>query len=621
MQSANPEYETKVVPAEEAVARIGRGQRVFVGSVAGEPAHLLRTLAARGADLADVELVQFDPIGERTYLSPELRDRIRANAFFVSESLRAAVADCRADYTPAHLSKVPEMFRGGQIPLDVALIMVSPPDAHGYVSLGVSVDITRAAVETAKLVIAQVNPRMPRTLGGALMHVRNVDLFVEHEEELPEVKLADPEEGHRRIAANISRLIPDGATIQVGAGRIPNAVIRYLDDKKDLGIHTEVFSDGLMELVKRGVVTGAKKTFRPGKIISSIVVGTRELYDFVDHNPALELHPSDYVNSALSIAKNANMCAINSGLEVDLTGQVCADSLGFRFYSGLGGHADFTRGASMAPGGKPIIALPSRAITPDGPVSRIVPALKEGAGVLTTRGDIHYVVTEHGIAHLHGKSMRQRAMALIGVAHPEFRQDLLHAAKARRLVFANQIVPAPGAIYPEELETRAEVSDGPSVLLRPVKPSDEEAMKDLFYSFSEQTRYLRFHSAVKEMPHNRLQLFCNVDYNAEMALVAVEEVEGREDRLLGIGRYLMDEGVRTAEVAFVIRDDWQGRGLGRKIFYELARIAKTKDINRFTAEVLVENQAMLSVFRSGGFPMKTNRKAGLIHVEIDLTEV
>ncbi|MHC4859148.1 MAG: acetyl-CoA hydrolase/transferase family protein, partial [Planctomycetota bacterium] len=522
-------YERKLTTAEEAVSRVKRGDRVFVATAAGEPRHLVRALTDRAEELADVELVQFHTLSDAPYAAPELKDRIRANALFASDAVRDAVSECRADYTPIFLSQVPRLFHAKKLPLDVALVTVSPPDQHGYLSLGVSVDITRAAVETADLVVAQVNPGMPRTFGSSLLHESEVDLLVEHEEHLAEVPMAEPDEVHRRIAAHISRLVPDGATIQVGAGRIPNAVIPHLEGKNDLGVHTELFSDGLMRLVENGVITGRKKTFHPGKIVASLAMGTQELYDFVDGNPVLELHASDYVNSPRNIASNHSMVAINSGLEVDLTGQVCADSLGYRFYSGMGGHADFIRGAALAPDGKPIVALPSTAETPEGVVSRIVPSLREGAGVLTTRGDVHYVVTEYGIAYLHGKTIRERAMALIWVAHPDFRQDLLHAAKSRRLVYAHQIVPPRRAVYPEELETRVGLADGEDVLLRPVKHTDDELMKDLFYSLSEHSRYLRFHTVLREMPHRRRQLFVNIDYFQEMAIVAVAEVEGRDE--------------------------------------------------------------------------------------------
>ncbi|MCU0725615.1 MAG: GNAT family N-acetyltransferase [Planctomycetes bacterium] len=613
-------YDQRRVTAAQAVARIYSGDHLFVGTAAGEPKHLVQALVDRSAEVADLELIQFHPLGEVPYAKRGMEDRIRINSLFVSDAVRDTVAECRGDYTPALLSQLPGLFRTRKLPVNVALISVTPPDEHGYCSLGVSVDITRTVVDMAELVIAQVNPRMPRTFGSSFVHVGEIDLFVEHEEDLPILPIPAHEEVHDRIAAHISRLVPDGATIQVGAGRIPNAVIPLLNEKNDLGVHTELFSDGLMELAKLGVITGRRKTFHPGKIVASLAAGGPELYRYLDRNPSVEMHGSDYVNSIVNIAANHAMVAINSCLEVDLTGQVCADSLGYRFFSGMGGHADFIRGAALAPEGKPIIALPSTAKTAEGVVSRIVPALKEGAGVLTTRGDIHYVVTEHGVAYLHGKNIRERAMSLISIADPAFRQELLHAAKARRLVFAHQIIPPRGVTYPAELETTVRMEDGMQVLIRPVKPTDDELMKELFYSFSEKTRYLRFHRVLKAMPHARRQVFSNVDYRDEMAIVAVL-VSGEIEEPLGVGRYMMDEGTKSAEIAVVVRDDWQGRGLGRRLFKRLASIAKDRGIVKFTGDVLAENEAMMSIFRNTGIPMNTKREDGVIHVEVDLTRL
>jgi GNAT superfamily N-acetyltransferase len=381
-----------------------------------------------------------------------------------------------------------------------------------------------------------------------------------------------------------------------------------------------MFSDGLLPLLESGVVDNSRKNIHRGKVVATFVMGSRKLYEFVDDNPLIRMLDVAYVNNIATIRKNRQMVSVNSAIQVDLTGQVCADSFGFRFYSGMGGHADFIRGAALAPEGKPIIALPSTADTPQGRVSRIAPALKEGAGVLTTRGDIHYVVTEHGIAYLHGKSMRERAMALIGIADPDFRQDLLHAAKSRRLVFAHQIIPARGTVYPEELETLVTLETGTDVLFRPIKATDDELVKDLFYSFSEKTRFQRFMRVVKAMPHAQRQVFCNIDYQQEMAILATLEVESTEEAL-GVGRYMIDEGTKSAEIAVVVRDDWQGRGVGRHLFQRLAEIAKARGIAKFTANVLVGNEAMMNIFRSVGPHMKSHAEKDVIRVEIDLTKM
>jgi len=372
------------------------------------------------------EAVQVIQSGQRVFLT----GNCSVHTLFISANVRQAVHEGRADFTPVFLSEVPGLFRS-ELPLDVALIHVSPPDEHGFCSFGVEVGITKPAAEAARVVIAEVNDRMPRTLGDSFIHVSKIDHFVPVSYPLPELPQGQPGEIQMRIAQHIADLIPDGATLQLGIGGIPDAVLYYLKDKRDLGIHTELFSDGVVELVERGVITNERKTLHRGKIIAGFVLGTQRLYDFVDNNAMVEFHPTDYVNDPFVIAQNDNMVAINSAIEVDLTGQVCADSIGPRFYSGVGGQVDFIRGAARSKGGKPIIALPSTA--KGGTISRIVATLKPGAGVTTTRNDVHYVVTEYGVAYLHGKTIRQRAEALIGIAHPDYRADLRR--EAQRLGF------------------------------------------------------------------------------------------------------------------------------------------------------------------------------------------
>lgn len=424
-------FHERVTTAEEAVKVIRSGYRVFLTGNCSVPQVLLKALVdrARAGEIHNVEIVQVLTIGPADYVSPELEGRIRVNTLFISANVRQAVHEGRADFTPIFLSEIPALFRSGELPLDVALIHVSPPDEHGFCSFGVEVGITKPAAESARIVIAEVNDRMPRTLGDAFIHVSKVDYFVPVSYNLPEVPQGQPGEVQKRIAEHIAELIPDGATLQLGIGGIPDAVLLYLRDKKDLGIHTEMFSDGVVELVEAGVITNERKTIHRGKIIAGFVLGSQRLYDFVDNNPIVEFHPTDYVNDPFVIAQNDNMVAINSAIEVDLTGQVCADSIGHKFYSGVGGQVDFIRGAARSKGGKPIIALPSTA--KNGTISRIVPMLKPGAGVTTTRNDVHYVVTEYGVAYLHGKTIRQRVEALINIAHPDFRDYLRR--EARRL--------------------------------------------------------------------------------------------------------------------------------------------------------------------------------------------
>ena len=420
-------YHQRMTTAEEAVQAIRSGQRVFLTGNCSVPQTVLKALVqrARAGEVEDVEIVQVLTVGDAEYVSPELEGRLRVNTLFISANVRQAVHEGRADFTPVFLSEVPGLFRK-ELPLDVALIHVSPPDEHGFCSFGVEVGITKPAAEAARVIIAEVNDKMPRTLGDSFIHVSKIDHFVPVSYNLPELPQGQPGEVQMRIAQHIADLIPDGATLQLGIGGIPDAVLYYLKDKRDLGIHTELFSDGVVELVEQGVITNERKTLHRGKIIAGFVLGTQRLYDFVDNNAMVEFHPTDYVNDPFVIAQNDNMVAINSAIEVDLTGQVCADSIGPKFYSGVGGQVDFIRGAARSKGGKPIIALPSTA--KGGTISRIVATLKPGAGVTTTRNDVHYVVTEYGVAYLHGKTIRQRAEALIAIAHPDFRADLRREA-------------------------------------------------------------------------------------------------------------------------------------------------------------------------------------------------
>ncbi|MEJ2292894.1 MAG: acetyl-CoA hydrolase/transferase C-terminal domain-containing protein [Deinococcales bacterium] len=418
----------RTVTAEEAVHVVRSRDRVYVHSVAAAPARLLAALTARWRELQGVEIIHLHTEGPAPYADPAYAKSFHTNALFVGPNVREAVEQGQADYVPIFLSEVPTLFRTGAMPLDVALVQVSPPDRHGYCSLGVSVDASRAAVQAARTVVAQVNPNMPRTHGDGLLHVSNIHLAVEADDPIPEVPPVPPGPEARAIGIHCAALIEDGATLQMGIGAIPDAVLAALGDHRDLGIHTEMFSDGAIDLIERGIITGARKVSHPGKVVASFVMGTRRLYDFVDDNPLVALLDAEYVNDTSVIRRNPRVTAINSAVEVDLTGQVCADSIGTRQYSGVGGQMDFIRGASLSEGGRPIIALPS---TTSSGESRIVPFLKQGAGVVTTRAHVHYVVTEYGVANLYGKNLRQRARALIGIAHPDHRPALEQAAFAR----------------------------------------------------------------------------------------------------------------------------------------------------------------------------------------------
>lgn len=426
-------YERKFVSPADAVSVIQSGDRVYIHPGCAVPQVLVDAMVERYADLHDVEVCHLLGVGEAAYVRPAMAGHFRHNAFFIGKNVRAAVNEGRADFTPIFLSEIPGLLYNREYPVDVALIQVSPPDEHGYCSFGVGVECTKAAAEVAKLVVAQVNTSMPRTLGDSFIHISKIDYCVEVSaplKELPQLEGDEtPEEldVYRRIGENVSGLVEDGATLQLGIGRIPDATVKFLGDRKHLGIHSEMISDGIIPLVESGVITNMRKTLLPGKIVTSFVLGSQVLFDFIDNNPAMEFRPTQFTNDPFTIARNSRMVALNSAIEVDLTGQVCADSMGHRFYSGFGGQVDFLRGAARSEGGRPIIALPSTA--KNGTISRIAPRLQEGAGVTTSKGDVHYVATEFGVVNLHGRSVRQRAELLISIAHPQFRADLEAFAK------------------------------------------------------------------------------------------------------------------------------------------------------------------------------------------------
>lgn len=426
-------YAAKLASAERAVRLIPSRKRILIGSGAAEPCGLVEAMVTHGTHLEGNEVVHLMTLGSAPYVQPGLEGRFRHTAFFIGANVRQAVQEGRADFMPVFLSEIPQLIASGRVHIDAALIQVSPPDRLGFVSLGVSVDVVRAAVDTADLVLAEVNPNMPRTLGDSFLHVDRIAQLVPVDVPLPELTPEPLDDAAREIGRNVAALIPDGATLQMGIGRIPDATLAALTDRRDLGVHTEMLSDGVMHLAEAGVITGRRKTFLPGKIVTSFVMGTRRLYQWVHDNPQIEMRPSDFTNDPFNVARNDQMVAINSALAVDLTGQVAADTVRGRFFSGIGGQVDFIRGAARSRGGRPIIALPSTAR--EGTVSRIQATFEEGTGVVTSRGDIHYAVTEYGVADLWGKSIRQRAESLIGIAHPDFRAELLAAARQRRYVF------------------------------------------------------------------------------------------------------------------------------------------------------------------------------------------
>jgi len=609
-------YRQKLREIDDIVKLIRAGSRIFIGSGAAEPQLLIKMLIEKDRFIADHETINVIELGTTPYTEAVMSRPFKQNAFFIGPNVRDAVNEGRAEYTPIFLSELPDHIRSGRLKIDVAFIQVAPPDRYGYCSLGVSVDVVKAGAETAAIVIAEVNKQMPRTLGDCFIHLKDIDYIVESDLPLITWSPPEPDEVAMRIGQNVARLIGDGATIQAGIGMIPNAILSHLTDKNDLGLHTEMFSDGVIDLVEAGVITNRKKTLHNGKIIATFCMGTQRLYDFVNDNPLIEFHPCDYTNDPFVIARNERMVSINAAIQVDLTGQVCADSIGEYFYSGIGGQVDFVRGAARSKGGKPVIVIPSTA--KDGTVSRIVPFLDQGAGVVTSRGDVHYIATEYGIVDLHGRNLRERALALIDIAHPDFRNELIDYARKRNLVHMDQMPITSGKYYPEEFEETADFGDV-DVFFRPIKPSDEDLEREFFYSLSDESVYYRFFNIVKAMPHERLQPLVNIDYRDEMAIACFIGGPG-EEKMIAIGRYKIDPADNLAEIAFLVRDDWQQRGIGTFLFKKMTDIAMKRGIGGFKAEVLAQNRKMMSVFHKSRFPVRTKLEDGAYYLEIRFTD-
>jgi len=612
-------YEKRTCSVRNAFRRVQPGDRIFIGTGCAEPRFLVQSLIQYPENVADTEIMHLVSLDESPpYADPAYRHMFRLNTFFIGRSAREAVARGDADYTPMFLSEIPKMIQTERLHLDVALVQLTPPDIFGNCSLGMSVETVKAAVEHADYVIAQINPQMPRTLGDSFVSVELLDAIIEHDEPVNEFISEEIDEDAERIGFYVSRLVPNGSTIQAGIGVIPNAVLKHLMDKRNLGVHTEMFSDGLIDLYEAGVITNTHKTFHPGKIIAAFCLGCRRLYDTIDNNPVFEFHPTDYVSDPRNISRNDDMVAINSALEIDITGQVCADSIGHQFFSGIGGQADFIRGAALARNGRPIIAIPSTA--KNGTISRIVPTLQPGAGVVTTRGDVHYVVTEYGIAYLHGKTIRQRALALINISHPQFRQWLLDEAKKLNYLYQDQeLPPEGGSLYPENYTWAYTTPDGKEIAFRVVRSIDEDKIRDLFYSLREEDIYYRFMCAIKTLPHSKAQPLVVLDYEEKFAIAGYVGEEPN-DQFVGVARWLLDRATNMAEVAFTVHPDWQGKGIGVFMLRKLIDVAKEKGISGFTAEVLAVNRKMLNVFHKSGYSIHSHLDDGTYYLSFRFSE-
>jgi len=611
-------YPHKFAPEQQIFSHICRGNKIFIGSACAEPQHLVQALIRfvemNPKAFFDAEVLHVWTLGVAPYTDRKFKDNFRHNSFFIGDNTREAVNAGLADYTPIFLSQVPDLFRRGMERIDIALLQTSLPDVHGYMSLGISVDIEMAAAEMASTVVAQVNARMPRVHGDTFIHIDDVDYIVPCDEDLLEYKPRADTEIVRKIGKYVSQLIEDGDTIQVGYGAIPNAIIANLSGKKNLGVHTELIGDGIIELMKKGVIDNSRKNLNRGKTVATFCMGSKGTYEFLHDNPGVEFRTIDYTNNPLVIAQHENMVAINSAIEVDLTGQSTAESIGKSFYSGVGGQADFMRGAVLAKGGKSILALRSTAA--DNTISRIVPFLREGAGATLIRGDVRYVVTEYGIAYLHGKNIRERAMELIAIAHPRHRPALVAEARKAGLIYRDQaFIPGEQGIYPEELESYRTTDRGVGIFFRPIKICDEPLLKDFIYSLSDQSLYRRFLSTHYHVSHEQLQDLVIIDYMREKTIVALTG-QNENEQIVGLGQYFTDEHSFTAEVAFAVRDDYHNQGIGTELLSYLTYLARRQGLLGFTAEVLADNLPMLRVFEKGGFDLHRKTTAGICELKM-----
>ncbi len=606
----------KLLTPEESVKKIHNGSRVFIGTGCGEPQRLIKAMV-EDLSIQDIIIYQMlsstlsNYVNDKNFLS-----RFSIKLFFISVLMRQSAFEGKIDYIPVYLSQIPRIFENHEIGLDVALIQVCPPDKHGYCSLGISVDITLSGMKNADIVIAQVNPQMPRTWGDSVVHIDEIDFLVEYEEplleSLPGVKNQQVVE---RIGHYVNMLVDDGSTLQIGFGHLPDAILPYLADKKDLGIHTQVITDGLLPLFKNKVITNRKKNYLPDRVVATLCMGSKALYDYVDNNPMFYFKSSDFVNDPNVIAKNDNFISISSALEVDLTGQICSDSKGYLFYSGIGDQVDFIRGSSMSRGGFSIVIIPSTA--QNGAISRIVPHLSEGAGVATTRGDIDIIVTEYGIAEMGRKSIFQRVMELAQIAHPKFRKELIRQAKRRHYIFPDQLPPtSQDLLFLDSYHYSMKLANGKRVEFRPLLPSDEFESRHFFYSLQEDSIYYRFFNKRKVFSRKMLQQqWAEVDYRRNMTLIGLMQL-GKRKQIVAIGSYA-EIGNDAAEVAFLVKEKLHGMGIASFLLASLETIAKENHYKQFTATVLAENRKMLKVFQKR-YPDAKFIRSGSSEVEVEM---
>ncbi len=606
---------SKFTTVDQALALIQPGNRVYLGTGCAAPRTLLAALEAAQPGPADLELVSFVTTDALPHVNGTPRTRHRHRVFFVGSDVRALASTGQLEYVPMSLEELPALLASGRLPIDVALLQVSPPDARGFVSLGVSVDLAPAVLGVARRVIAEVNPAMPRTHGESFVHLDRFDALVEVATPVTEYRHLLKGDTAAHVARYIAAVIEDGSTLQVGLGRVPNEALRHLTDRRDLGIHSDVITDAIVDLVEAGIVTGRRKAHQPGRVVTSYALGTRRLYDYVHDNPRFAFLPIEQVCDPAIVASNAKMVSITQAFAVDLTGQVCVDQFGGEFYGGVSTQAAFLRGAARSPGGKPIICLAS--VTDDG-ASRIKPMLEAGDGVGIARSDVHYVITEYGIAYLFGKSIRERAVALMDLAHPTHREALLEEAKRLGYVPREQYL-ASQAAYPVQEERTLRLKNGADVLIRPSRAADAAGLQALFHRMTPDDRYTRFFRRVRSLSFKELQTLCNVNHETEVAFLAVTGPRENET-VVGSACYFLNPTTNLAEVAFMVAPEWQGTGLGTALQTRLQEYAAARGIRGFTAEILTRNARMMRLAKGARGSITTVSDEGEVHVTVLFTD-
>jgi len=601
----------KLVSAEEAISIILPGENIFVGTACATPRTLISAMENSPGHLCDLNVYHFLTDGAIMQTDEGPQTRFKHRTFFVGNDMREAIKKGQSEYVPISIAQVPSLIESGRIPIDTALVQVSPPEGDCYMSLGISVDITKCALRHAKKIIAEINPNMPLTYGDSFIPVEKIDCFVEVdlpliEYEHPVVESAIVEQ----IARYIAGIIDDGSTLQIGLGRIPNHMLNFLENRCDIGIHSDVITDSLIHLTERKVINGKQKSMHQGQIVASYCMGTRRLYNLVHRNPLFAFYPLEYVCNPFNISRNHKMVSVSQAFAVDLTGQICADQFEGDFYGGVSTQPDFLRGAAASPGGKPIICLPST--TDDVQYSRVRPLLLSGEGVTISRSDVHYVITEYGVAYLFGKSIRERALALIEIAHPQFRPWLLEEAKKLGYVRMDQSLKSKTA-YPISEEREVTLKNGIKVMIRPSRASDVEMLQNLFYHMDPHDVYTRFFQRMRSLPVSKAQYLCNIDYETTMAFIAVTGVRENE-QIVGSSMYVLDCATDLAEVAFMIHPRWQSIGLGTALQDRLTEHARSKSVRGFTAQILTENIKMITLIKQVSDKIKISAESDILEI-------